>query len=250
MKRLEISRLMDEYTDTEFFPTGGSVANPEAVKGWVLANVKAPVVKKRMPRKKKLLLAAALAAMLVVLVGAGLPYIQYIQHQLINGTITFEQTEDGKRTSYSHSDTVVVCENGRLIFTQADGQRIDITDLVSEETPYIYDGSDPDDGMINYTIMGGTPECFGWFDWVQTPYPFDDGAAINFDESGNPINIMYSYGLINYPEGFQSGCTGGDTVYLKEYMKRPWLLAGIEQLDITFQDPPEGEENVYIRAQS
>ena len=32
MKRLEISKLMDGYTDEEFFPGGGETANPEAVK--------------------------------------------------------------------------------------------------------------------------------------------------------------------------------------------------------------------------
>ena len=29
MKRLEISRLMDEYVDTEFFPEGGGTAHRE-----------------------------------------------------------------------------------------------------------------------------------------------------------------------------------------------------------------------------
>ena len=31
MKRLKISKLMDGYTDEEFFPDGGETANPEAV---------------------------------------------------------------------------------------------------------------------------------------------------------------------------------------------------------------------------
>lgn len=244
MKRLEISKLMDEYTDTEVFPTGGSVADLEAVKDMVLANAKAPARKKQKPAKKKLLLAAALAAVMVLLMGAGLPYIQYVQHQLINGSITFEQTADGRRDSFSVSGAIVQCKDGRLIFTQADGQRMDITDLVNEETPYIFDGSDPDAGIISYTIMGGTPEWFGWLEWVQVPYPYDDGA-VSFDETGNPVKIYYNYRLISYPEDFHSGRTGGDTVYLQEYMKRPWLLAGVEQLGIAVQDdPPEDEITV------
>lgn len=250
MKRLEISRLMDEYTDTEFFPTGGSVANPEAVKGWVLANVKAPVVKKRMPRKKKLLLAAALAAMLVVLVGAGFPYIQ---HRLVGGTLSFEQTTDGRITAFVHNSEVMELESGRLYFNQDDGQRIDVTDLISEETPYLYDGSDPNAGTIYYIILGGTPECYGYLEWIQTPYPFEDGAT-NFDENGDPVSITYGFEL-NTPDpdgsdnrqlahGFETALS------LNDSMDLPWLLTGVEQLGIPYWVPSEDEENVYIRAQS
>ena len=60
MKRLEISRLMDEYTDTEFFPAGGSAADTQAVHERVLAQA-APAKKKRMPPLTKVLIAAALA---------------------------------------------------------------------------------------------------------------------------------------------------------------------------------------------
>ena len=96
MKRLEISKLMDEYTDTEFFPTGGSVADPTAVKSRVLSYMKAPAQKKQILRKKKVLLTAALAAVMVLLVGAGFPYIQ---HQLVGGTLTYEETGDGRITA-------------------------------------------------------------------------------------------------------------------------------------------------------
>lgn len=61
MRRFEISRLMDEYEDNEFFPQGGETADLQAVKARVLAQA-APAGRRRMPRKKKLLLAAALAA--------------------------------------------------------------------------------------------------------------------------------------------------------------------------------------------
>ena len=73
MKKLEISRLMDEYTDNEFFPQEGETADPPAVKARVLAQ--AAPANRRAPRKKRLLWAAALAAVMVLLVGAGLPNI-------------------------------------------------------------------------------------------------------------------------------------------------------------------------------
>ena len=61
MKRLEISKLMDEYEDNEFFPEGGSTADVEAVKNMVLAKVAPAEKKRRMPRFAQVMLAAALA---------------------------------------------------------------------------------------------------------------------------------------------------------------------------------------------
>ena len=242
MKRLRISSLMDEYTDTEFFLTGGSAVDPEAVKKRVLAAAKAPA-KRKMPRKKKILLAAALAAALVLLAGAGFPYIQ---HRLVGGMLTFEQTSDTWKTSFVHNGELVKYEDGRLIFTRDDGQRMDITDLVSEETPYIYDGSDPDTGMTYYVIMGGTPESFGCFEWIQVPYPYDDDPVshtLNFDENGDPVYILFDF-FLNNPENNRISVGGFDIVYLEDSMKLPWLLAGAEQLGITFQDPSENGTTV------
>ena len=237
MKRLRISSLMDEYTDTEFFPEGGSAVSPEAVKDRVLAMATAPIRRKqKMPRKKKILLAAALAAAMVLLMAAGYPYIKY---SFAGGMLSFEQTADSRITTFVQNE-VVKYEEGRLIFTRDDGQRMDITDLVSEETPYIYDGSDPDTGMIYYVVMGGTPESYGWFEWIQVPYPFDDDYAINFDESGNPVDILYDFVLIDHPSVNDGrSVSGSGSVYLDDSMNLPWLLTGAERLGITFVEPPE-----------
>ena len=78
--KLRISRLMDEYMDTEFFPRGGTAVNGEEVKERVLARAKAPAGKEKKqqtPKKKKVLLATALAAVMMVLVGAGFPSMMY-----------------------------------------------------------------------------------------------------------------------------------------------------------------------------
>ena len=243
MKRIRISRLMDEYTDTEFFPAGGSAVNSERVEARVLASVKVQAQKKQMPKKKKVLLAAALAAALVVLAGAGYPYIQ---HRLVHGDLIFEQKGNERITAFVHYDDVVEYEDGRLIFNRDDGARIDITDLISEETPYIYDGSDPEAGMVYYVIMGGTLEAYGYYEWVQTPYPFHGGGStagytVDFDENGNPVMIISYYALIvpgDIGRSFVGSGSGG--AYLEDAMKRPWLLAGAEQLGITFHELPEG----------
>ena len=244
MKRLRISKLMDEYTDTEFFPAGGSAADPEKVKERVLAQAKAsdPMKKKQLQRKKKVMLAAALAAVLVVLMGAGFPYIQ---HRLISGTLSFEQVGNNKSTFYVYDGDLVKYEDGCLIFDRHD-ESIDITELVSEDTPYIYDGSDPDTGMIYYVIMGGTPEAYGWLEWIQVPYPFDDcnsdaPYAVDFDENGNPVKIIRKFELKSPEYSWGRFGASGRVVYLDEIMKLPWLLAGMDQLGIAFQDAPECE---------
>ena len=70
MKRLEISKLMDEYVDTEFFPEGGGTADLQAVKARVLARAE-PAKKRPRPHLKTVLIAAALAAVGVLCVAAG-----------------------------------------------------------------------------------------------------------------------------------------------------------------------------------
>ena len=243
MKRLRISKLMDEYTDAEFFPTGGSAVSTEAVKARVLANAKTPAKKKQMSRKKKVLLAATLAAAMVLLMAAGYPLFQ---RQLVNGTLSFEQTADSRTISIEHDSYIVKNEDGRLIFTQGDSQCIDITDLVSEETPYIYDGSDPDSEMVYYVVMGGTPEAYGWLEWIRVPYPFDDSNsdfyhASDFDENGNPVSIAYDFHFIDLEDGYQSGGMGSGGVCLDDITPPSWLLAGIEELGIPVRETPEYE---------
>ena len=234
MKRLRISKLMDEYTDTEFFPTGGSAVSSEAVKDRVRASVNVQTKKKPTPRKKKILLAAALAAAMVLLMGAGYPFFQRL---LVNGELSFRQTADGRITSFVQHGPLMEAEDDRLYFVPEEGQRVDITDLVSEETPYIYDGSDPDAGLTYYIIMGGTPESYGWFTWVRMPNPFYDG-----EDPETMMQTAYDFSL-NNGRGY-SGLMGMDNVEWVDDMDRPWLLAGAERLGITFVEPPENVQRV------
>ena len=237
MKRLRISNLMDEYTDTEFFPTGGSAVNSEAVKDRVLAQAKAKAPtrrKQKMPRKKKILLAAALAAAMLLLMAAGYPFVQ---RQLVNGSLSFGQDERGKYVSYEQRDNIIEGEGGRLYFAPEDGERVDITDLVSEETPYIYDGSDPDTELTYYIIMGGTPECYGWLTWIRTPnlHAAEHESSIATDE----FTTAYHYYFMDHAIGGQHGHMGLSSLGLQivewdDKMDHPWLMAGAEQIGITF----------------
>lgn len=255
MKKLEISRLMDEYTDNEFFPQEGETADPAAVKARVLAQ--AAPASRRAPRKKRLLWAAALAAAMVLLVGAGLPNIVY---HLSNGTVTFHQDTTSKYSRIETNGSLIELEDGRLI-SLLNGERTDITDLVSEDTPYIYDCSDPEEGTTYYVIMGGTPDNCGAFQWIATPDPFtyNEGDPIH---EGTEQGVMYSYSYESYwkatlekgeyyidqdgqrqiSEGREpcvrrSGYLGSGSVTFEYGMADPpaWLLSAMDELDIPYQ---------------
>lgn len=233
MKQLQISKLMDEYVDSELSPEGESTVDAEAVKAWVMANVKmtAGPGKRKTPRKKMKLLAAALAAVMVVLVGAGIPSIMY---GLASGNLRYEETGNGRITALVHYAPLVQVEDGRLWFTPDRGERIDITDMVSEETPYIYDGSDPETNLTYYVIMGGTPEFYGYFEWIVTPDPFDDNGDVVVFGAEDGMRYNYSYAM-NGPDREDDRGGGGSTgpaVYWEDALDHTWLRAGLEELGI------------------
>lgn len=176
MKRLEISKLMDEYQDNEFFPEGESASSIQAIKDRVLPQVKG----KR--SHKKLWVVGALAAVMAVLVGAGYPF-KFIQ--TLAGEMTVGPFSDGTVAHFADKEPIVL-KDGRIWFI-ANNEHIDITDLIDEETPYIYDGCDPENGITDYIIVGGTPENYGWFEHLDHPdAPFYGG-------SGHYINLPNYY---------------------------------------------------------
>lgn len=246
MKHLEISKLMDEYQDHEFFPEGGSAAGPEAVKDRVLAKIKPTAGKRRLSGKKKLFLAAGLAAALV-LVGAGLPYFQ---HRLVSGALIHQQTTGGNITCLVHYGPVMELEDGRLFFVRDDGQRLDITDQIDENTPYIYDGSDPETGLTYYLIMGGDPDGYGYLEWVVAPDPFHEGDTA-WPGSQNGVQISYSFSYVVHdgqPDRYEVrdadlgmlGAVSWNTA--KDY---PWLIAGAKELGLPFVDSSSGTDEIF-----
>lgn len=171
MKRLEISKLMDEYVDTEFFPEGGGTAHREAVKARVLAQAE-PAKKRPRPHLKTVLIAAALAAVGVLCVAAGLPMMTY---QLFTGGTMVADVETSGPNRHIYYDLrnafpedPLVLEDGRL-WLVLNGERTDITDRIDMETPYIVEHTDPETGLSSSLILGGTSEDFGWCLWQQLP---------------------------------------------------------------------------------
>lgn len=224
MKKLEISRLMDEYVDTEFFPEGGSAADADAVKARVLAQA-APAKRRRAPLKMALL-AAALAVGCALCIAAGLPTTVY--HLATGGTVTVQRGPDGY-ASYDFSNQFpaepVVLENGRLWLVVKD-ERTDITDLIDMETPYIVEDTDPETGLSNYLIVGGTPEDFGYCSYQETKRGGYAGGG-----SGGCYTPYSTIDGVPYdvrdltPEQYARRDPGGD---YDEW--RPWYLNAIAQL--------------------
>ena len=255
MKRLEISRLMDEYTDTEFFPEGGSAANPEAVKGWVLTQA-VPAKRRRMPPLTKVLIAAALAAVMVVLVGAG--YLERTYH-LASGTIGFSESAKGRIISVKMDSAPLELEDGQL-FLVMDGERTDITDLIDENVPYISDLSDPSEDMTSYLILGGTPEHYGWLQWFTVPDPYTDNPNCVSIADDNGIVYGYEFTFITVRDGtpYQVGGIGTsnpDWRIFSDFNEDAgieiddfrWLQAAADQLGIPFIDT-RGEIETIISA--
>ena len=178
MKRLEISRLMDEYEDNEFFPQGGETADLQAVKARVLAQA-APAKRRRMPLKMTLL-AAALAVGCVLCIAAAGPLTQL--YRMVSGDSVLIQTDPTGQyylhISWKDINTPIMLEDGRLWLVLAD-ERIDVTDLIDEDTPYMLEGEDPDSGLKNYLIVGGTPEDYGWQIWMEMPLGGYSGGGWN-----------------------------------------------------------------------
>lgn len=178
LKRLEISRLMDAYTDEEFEPKEEAVVNQEKIKEAVLGTVK----KKRHTARKAVVLAAALAACLALV---GFTWGERIIQLMSGGQVTIGQTGiGGGYGTVTMSDgydeegnpTVIALEEGRLWFV-ADGQRLDVTDRMDDETPYVHTLVD-EQGNLHYWIVGGTPEDYGWYEGVTLPDGSGGGSGI------------------------------------------------------------------------
>ena len=173
---------------------------------------------KRIPLRAALL-AAALAVGCVLSIAAGLPaqvynFVSGGSVAAIPGTNEISMTLNGEETA------PVKAEDGRLWF-EADGQKLDITDKVDKNTPYIYERTDPATGEKGCVIVGGTVDNFGWLELL----PLDDGG---FAASGN------NYDTLSIAELCEAQERGEDVNALAYGNHQPWLQAALDQLNIDF----------------
>ncbi len=186
--------------------------------------------KRRMPKAANLVLAAALAAGCVLSIAAGLPAQVY--NFVIGGSVTY-MPGSGHAVFSPGTDEPVTSEDGRLWLTIG-GERRDITDLVDETTPYIYENMDEKTGNKGYLIVGGTAERFGWVEFSVM-----DGCV------GALTGLNYSDEFVTLPDGSEvpffdltdeqreqfldenGGITG-------RYADRPWFQAALDQLGFEY----------------
>lgn len=198
-----------------------------------------PAKRKGLRSVRMTLIAAVLAAgcLLSVAVAAGLPGKIYGFATGGRGIVTPGEAWYDVDTQAGPVSPAEV-RDGRLWFI-ADGQDIDITDLVDENTPYIYPRTDLSSGERGYIIVGGTPENFGFAEYTQIgsvsfrmsenasrDYVTLDGETIPYDELTDEQlrRVLVNDGT--YPEGY--GKINPDTPITT--VDDPWLLAAKSKL--------------------
>ena len=196
--------------------------------------------KRRTPKAGVIVLAAALTVGALLSVAAGLPGRVY--NLAIGGQIYV--SHDSSYGSMTIDDEFLTApvraEDGRLWF-EADGQHIDITDMVDENTPYIYERTDPVTGEKGYVIVGGTVEDFGWAELFAIDGELDSVVGEN--------NVVF---LVTLPDGSEvdrndlteeqwKQLTGQEVEKGKDpvsIMGRevtlPWFQTALDQLGLTW----------------
>ena len=225
MKQIRISKLMDEYTDTEFFPTEGSAVDPETVMERVLAQT-TPEKRQRVPPMKAVLLAAALAVGCLLSIAAGWPMKVY---QFISDASTVVETYgvEGEYVfdiSWNTEPSPIILENGRLWLVLYN-DRADVTDLIDADTPYIIEGKDPETGIKSYLIVGGTPADYGWTMWREIPPDGYTSAGWNNQALCHMVD-----GELTEIELDENGEVPNGVIPV--YVNKPWYDNAIAQLDL------------------
>lgn len=138
--------------------------------------------KKKFGAKRKVMVAAIAAA-----VACALPVTAYAASGgdlfsfLSGGGFIFHEVQDdsgiyGSVEFNPDLTTLFTEENGRLYLNVEEmGEKIDLTDKLSETEPYIY-SCETSDGAVHYLIIGGTVENYGYAEFIKTPDGEWDGG--------------------------------------------------------------------------
>ena len=211
---LDITRIMDDYTDNEFGIEGELAVDEEKAVTDLLSQVQ-PKRKKVKPLFK--VLAAAAAA--VVLAGTAIGVTTGLGHFFHTATGTYVEYHDVNgapsalevKFDTDSETSPIVLREGKLWFV-CDGQEIDLTGLIDEETPYIYTYENEDSGEDSYVVVGGTAEEYGY----ANIFTINDDRWESVEATGTAATF--------------DGCTLYMGMWDKEYHK--WFLSALKQLDI------------------
>lgn len=181
---------MMEHQIKEYFD---SVTMPESCRQRIEDAMQARSARAPHPRWVRTALTAAAALLFVLgilhsdtIAATAQNFYDYVIHALNPKSPTIGEVEDGVIVSYGGvnatigqdsnsmtasmqigADLPAEVRDGRLYFT-ANGENIDITDLCSMDTAYIYTVKDAT-GLLHHIVVGGTPENWGYQVFVQDP---------------------------------------------------------------------------------
>ena len=185
--------------------------------------------KGRRPSVKVMVLAAALAVGCVLSIAAGLPAQVY--NFVTGGSVVVEPggAEVNFTLTGDEEASPVIVENGRLML-EADGQKLDITDKVDENTPYVQERIDPATGNKGYLVVGGTVEDFGWAEFFLT----EDGTCSMTGENAwdHMVPVDGEYIPFTQLTEDQIDILNEADDNLMRTVNRPWLDKAVAQLGL------------------
>lgn len=178
---------------------------------------------------RTVLIAAALTVGCVLCVAAGLPAQMY--NFVSGGTTTvLPGTGEAHFVIDGESPGPITEINGRLWF-EADGQKVDVTGLMDENTPYIHERTDPATGNKGYVILGGTVDNFGWAEFFLAE---NNGTCSMVGENAFDYLVPMDGQEIPLSEltDAQRDMLNADGGISMRTINRPWLDAALAQLDL------------------
>lgn len=190
--------------------------------------------RRRSPRPSRLLLCAALAAGCVLLAAMG---TERLLPLLSGGRLVIQP--DGSWSATNVGGEVqdpIVLEDGRLWFV-ANGERLDLTELVDEETSYLYTFAGEGSHLTHYVAVGGTAEDFGWAEWLQ------EGDTLVPTISVNTWEALWLYeGELYDPEKLtpelQAAWEAEGETHTGQQVYKGWYLSALDQLGLERPEAP------------
>lgn len=185
--------------------------------------------KRRMPSVKALVLAAALAVGCVLSIAAGLPGQVY--NFVTGGSVVISEDGGSSNWTIDEANAPIVQENGTLWFVNGE-ERTDLTGLIDEDTPYIYEHTDPATGNKGYVIVGGTLDHFGWAEYFESKDGMGTWNGLDYNDTYLTIDGVRQPSCTMTPELVDK--LNEDPSYELEYFLRPWFQAAMEQLGVFY----------------
>ena len=187
--------------------------------------------KRRKPSMKALVLAAALAVGCVLSIAAGLPAQVY--NFMSGGMVSIEGgktdniTDCVKWEPIDEQNAPIVLEDGKLWFVNGE-KRTDLTGLIDENTPYIYEHTDSATGNKGYVIVGGTADDFGWAEFFLAEGGAASMTGNNYADTYLTIDGVRQPSYELSEELVEK--LNNDPSYELESVNRPWFQAALDQL--------------------